>query len=414
MPLPDPSSHVMTLAAAGPSTPLGPFEDSAVAWTTWVTLMGFVGLTALALIAVGPAARRIGSDALASVTVRLTRVAVVLGVLAVPAVLTDFAHGASETGGYNYGAAWDSLYDGSNAGRLSGLEVTLILVAAVLIAPLTVRKVAAGPARRLLLATALGAGAVALGTTKFPDAVPDDWSRTVFETVMWMLHLLGGSVWIGGLAGLLLLALPSAVTPDVRGAFWSPAIRRFSVTAMSCVAAIALSGLFLYWEHVDGLSQLTTTMYGRVLGVKILIFGALLVFGMFNQFWLHPRVDALRAAGDHRPLHQILVRKFPATVAVEALLGMTVVFVAPFLHGSARNQAFQADAAKHSSVALDDLPKIPTKEVSASTWIWGTSETVLVIALMIVGYLISGSLARRRAAATEPVVAKAAASLVET
>ncbi len=393
-------SHVPFLAAPAPSTPLGPFADSAVVWTTWVTLMGFVGLTALALIAAGPAARRIGDDALAAVTTRLTRAAVVLGVLAVPAVLTDLAH-SGDDGGFHYGTAWHSLYDGSNVGRLSGLEVTLILVGSALLAPLTVRGIAKSPARRWLLATGLASGAVALGTTKFPDAAPDpgDWGRTSFETVMWMFHLSGGSVWLGGLAGLALLALPGAVAPADRGAFWSPAIRRFSVTAMSCVAAIALSGLFLYWEHVDGPSQLFTTMYGRVLGVKILIFGTLLLLGVFNQFWLHPRIDALRAAGDDRPLHTLLVRRFPAVVTLEALLGMTVVFVAPFLHGSARNQAFQADTAKRSAtpVSLDDLPKLSPKTAGVSTWVWGSAETIGVIALMIVGYWFSGVIARRRA-----------------
>ncbi|WP_327288729.1 copper resistance D family protein [Streptomyces sp. NBC_01198] len=407
MPLPDLSPHVMTLSAAAPSTPLGPFEDSAVTWTTWVTLIGFVGLTALALTAVGPAARALGAAAQGALTARLARAAVVLGVLAVPAVLSDLAHGASASGGYDYTAARDALYDGSNGGRLLGLEVTLILLGAALLAPLTMRRIAAGPARTWLLAAGLGAGAVALGTTKFPDAVPEDWGRTSFETVMWMLHLLGGSVWLGGLAGLLLLllpgALPAAVPAAGRGAFWSLAIRRFSAAAMTCVAAIALSGLFLYWEHVDGLSQLTSTMYGRVLGVKILIFGTLLLLGAFNQFWLHPRIDALRAAGDDRPLHSILVRRFPATVTAETLLGMAVVFVAPFLHGSARNQAFQADAAKHAgAVSADDLPKIPAKEVSASTWVWGTSETVVVIAVMVAAYLVSGRLARRRNAPVTP------------
>lgn len=33
-----------------------------------------------------------------------------------------------------------------------------------------------------------------------------------------------------------------------------------------------------------------------------------------------------------------------------------------------------------------------------STWVWGTTETVTLIALMIAGFLISGSLARRRTA----------------
>lgn len=398
MPLLSQTSQALPFSAAAPSTPLGPFEDSVVAWTTWTTLMGFVGLVVLALVAVGPAARRAGPDTLAAVTVRLSRAALILGILAVPALLTDLAHSASASGGYDYGAAWNSLYDGSNDGRLSGLEVTLVLIGAALVAPLAVRNIAASAARRWLLAAGLGAGAVALGATKFPDAVPDDWGRTSFETLMWMLHLLGGAVWIGGLMGLLLLAVPGAIADADRGAFWSPAIRRFSVAAMTCVAAIALSGLFLYWEHVDGPSQLATTMYGRVLGVKILIFGTMLLLGVFNQFWLQPRVDALRAAGDQRPLHTLLLKKFPVTVAAETLLGLTVLFVAPFLHGSARNQAFQAGIAQHSAIAVDDLPKLPAKEVSMSTWVWGTTETVTLIALMIAGYLISGSLARRRTA----------------
>jgi hypothetical protein len=148
-------------------------------------------------------------------------------------------------------------------------------------------------------------------------------------------------------------------------------------------------------------------MYGRVLGVKILVFGTLLLLGAFNQFWLHPRIDALRAAGDDRPLHTVLVRRFPVVVAAETLLGMSVLFVAPFLHGSARNQAFQAAAARHA-VSADDLPKLPAKEVSASTWVWGTSETLLVVALMVACYLVSGRIARRRtarAAAGGPAVA---------
>jgi putative copper export protein len=385
-----------------PSTPLGPFEDSAVAWTTWVTLMGFVGFIALALVVAGPPARRAGTDTLARVTTRLAAVAVVLGVLAGPAVLTDLAHDASESGGYDYGAAWDSLYDGSNAGRLSGLAVTFSLLGAALIAALLVRSVAGGRARPWLLGAGLLAGTVSLGTTKFPDEVPDDWGRTSFETLMWMLHLFGGAFWLGGLAGLLLLAWPGAIAADDRGPFWSSAIRRFSAVAMSCVAAIALSGLFLYWEHVDGPSQLFTTMYGRVLGVKILIFGTLLLLGIVNQFWLQPRIEALRASGDDRPLRVLLVREFRVTVGVEALLLLSVLFIAPFLHGSARNQAFQAAAAKHATSATAKLPKIAAKEVSGSTWAWGITETIVVIALMVAGYVVSGRIARRRAATATP------------
>ena len=386
-------------AAAAPSTPLGPFADSAVAWSTWVTLMGFVGLAALALLIAVPAAARAAPGATAAVTTRLARAAVLLGVLAVPAVLTDLAHDASASDGYDYSAAWNSLYDGSNAGRLSGLEVTLIVVGVALLAPLTARSLTAGRATGWLLGGGLAAAAVALGTTRFPDQVPADWGRSIFQTLMWMLHLIGGAVWLGGLVGLALLALPGALPATAeRGAFWSLALRRFSAWAMGCVAAIALSGLFLYWQHVDGPSQLLSTMYGRVLGVKIIIFGALLLLGMYNQFWLHPRIDALRAAGEERPLATVLLRRFPLVVATEVLLGLALLFVAPFLHGSARNQAYQANLAEHSVTAVDakTLPKLPPKTATASTWVWGSAETVAVVAVMVGGYRVSGRLARRR------------------
>lgn len=95
------------------------------------------------------------------------------------------------------------------------------------------------------------------------------------------------------------------------------------------------------------------------------------------------------------------MRQFPAVVTVETLLGMSLLFVAPFLHGSARNQAFQAETAKHSATAIspENLPRLPDKVVSASTWVLGSTETIVLIALMIGGYWYSGVLARRRTAA---------------
>jgi putative copper export protein len=291
------------LSAPAPSTPLGPFEDSAVSWAFWVTLMAFAGLAALMAVVAG-AARAAGAQAEAGVRTRLARAAVAAGVLALPAVLTELAHGDS---GYDYGAAWGAVFDGTGAGWEAGLQVFGPPVGALLLLPAAVRRPGSARAGAWARRGALGLGVVALGSTEFPDAVPDDWGRESFDTAVWMLHLVGGGIWVGGLVGLLCLALPGAVPPAGRAAFWAPAIRRFSVVAMSCVAAIGLSGLFLYWEHVDGPSQLLTTMYGRVLGVKILLFGGLLLGG-FNQFWLHPRIDALRAAGEARPLRTVLVR----------------------------------------------------------------------------------------------------------
>ncbi|MGH3167749.1 MAG: copper resistance D family protein, partial [Trebonia sp.] len=186
------------------------------------------------------------------------------------------------------------------------------------------------------------------------------------------------------------------MAPGDKSGFWLAVIRRFSALAMGSVAAITLSGLFLYWEHADGPEQLLTTMYGRVLAVKILIFGVLLLLGGANQFLLHPRIEALRAAGDERVLRTILVRRFPAVVAVELLLGLTVLFVALFLHGSARDEAYQAQPSVYRSAPADALPKLLAKQSSAATWIEGTAETTARAAIMIAGYRVSGRRARRR------------------
>jgi putative copper export protein len=247
--------------------------------------------------------------------------------------------------------------------------------------------------RRATVAVAAASASIALVTTKLPAEAPDDWSRAATDTLMWVLHLVGGAVWVGGLIGLLALALPGGVPLARRGAFWSRLIRRFSVTAMTCVAAILLSGLWLYWEHVDGPSQLLSTLYGRVLGVKLLIFGALFALGAANQFWLHPRIERLRAAGDQRSALTLLAREFPAVVAAEVLLALAILLVAPFLHGSARNEAYQRD---HPVAAGADPVRAPQKEPSATTWVYGTAETAAIVLVLVGGYRVSGRLARRR------------------
>ena len=107
MPTSDQLLALIPQAAPIPATPLGSFEDSAVSWLTWVTLMGFVGVTALSLISTGPAANRLNAATLSAVTRRLARAGSVFGALAVrprrnrPAIpgrlnrlirLTDSAH----------------------------------------------------------------------------------------------------------------------------------------------------------------------------------------------------------------------------------------------------------------------------------------------------------------------------------
>jgi hypothetical protein len=54
------------------------------------------------------------------------------------------------------------------------------------------------------------------------------------------------------------------------------------------------------------------------------------------------------------------------------------------------------------------------KAAHASTWVWGTTDTIVVIAMMVIGYRVSARLAQRRTATTSPAPAPAIASAPAT
>ncbi|GAA5193766.1 hypothetical protein GCM10023322_56510 [Rugosimonospora acidiphila] len=326
-----------TVVQPKPDTPLGSLRDNLVEWVPIIAIMIFVGSLVLRFLVSAPISRRLGDPALAERTDRwLVRLAAVAIAVFVPTTLAELAF---DDGQFDFGSIWPSL--GADAsGHLVGARLALTALAALCLIPLAF--VRARPSvRTWLMGAGLLCGLGELAGREIPTSSGDDWPRTIFNTVLYVFHLWGGGVWIGGLAGLLILAL-GAVPAQVRRGFWPSAIRRFSTSAMSAVGVLVLSGLWLYWVHIDGVQQLVTTLYGRTLLVKLIVVAALVLLGGANQFWLMPRIDAQHAAGDHRGLRDTLVRHFRTTIAVEVILGLLVLFIAPLLGGSARNQAFQA------------------------------------------------------------------------
>ncbi|MEU1385979.1 MULTISPECIES: cytochrome c oxidase assembly protein [unclassified Nonomuraea] len=86
-----------------------------------------------------------------------------------------------------------------------------------------------------------------------------------------MAHLLGVSVWVGGLAAVLLHFRRSA---DLR-----VVLPRFSTIALCCFAAVALSGLVSAWVRLDTLSDLWLSRYGLLLLAKVAALAVLAWFG---------------------------------------------------------------------------------------------------------------------------------------
>jgi putative copper export protein/methionine-rich copper-binding protein CopC len=341
-----------TVVQPKPSTPLGPIEDDVVEWVPFVAIMAFVGILFLRFFVSAPAARRATNPAvLDSSDRRLVRLAAAAIVVFIPTSLAQISY---DEGSFDFGVIWSSLgADGD--GHVVAARLVLTLIAALCVVPMAFRR--ARP-RVPLLAIGLGSGLLELALREVPTEKPPNVPRTVWNDVLYIGHLWGAAIWIGGLIALTGLVIGKAIPPDARRDFWPPAVRRFSTTAMGAVAALVLSGLWLYWAHVDGWSQMLHTMYGRTLLVKLIVVAVLILIGALNQFWLMPRLDSYQSRGNDGAVNHAIARDFRVTIAVEVLLGVAVLFIAPLLGGSARNQAFQASPAALAQSATVDGIKV--------------------------------------------------------
>jgi copper transport protein len=140
------------------------------------------------------------------------------------------------------------------------------------------------------------------------------------------LHLTAGSVWLGGLIGLLVLwwSLPAAR----RTAGLIVCVPRFSNVAFVSVLALIGSGIGASLIHLPTFSSLWETSYGQTLLVKIGLLSATMLLAAVNLLRTRPR---LVAAGERPELGSgaaVLLRRL---VSVELLLVVAAVTAAAVL-----------------------------------------------------------------------------------
>lgn len=170
------------------------------------------------------------------------------------------------------------------------------------------------------------------------------WPREIFSRTLDWGHLYAAAIWIGGLAGLVVLRASMRPRAGRPGELWPIVLRRFSAIATVCVGALILSGLWMAWPHVGPPRLLVQTLYGETLLVKLILVLIVLGVAAANQLWLLPRIEAARGDGGGSTA-SIALRRFRKTVVAEVVLVMLILLVVPFLSGSARTQELQAKAA---------------------------------------------------------------------
>jgi copper transport protein len=141
-------------------------------------------------------------------------------------------------------------------------------------------------------------------------------------------HLAAGSIWIGGLVGLLVLA---AVTEAGRRVpVLAVVVPRFSRAAMGSVAVLLATGITASIVQLPTLASLWETNYGKALIAKSLLLACALVLGAVNNLRSRPRLVAAAERRD-QPLGDSAARLLRRLVLSETALLAGAVAAAAIL-----------------------------------------------------------------------------------
>jgi copper transport protein len=141
------------------------------------------------------------------------------------------------------------------------------------------------------------------------------------------VHLAGGSLWVGGLIGLIVLwrSLPAAM----RTAGLAISVPRFSNTAFASVNLVIASGVAASVVHLPTLSSLWQTSYGKAIIVKVLLLGGAMMLAAVNLLWTKPRLAA--AAGDRPEIGPATAKLLRRLVGSEILIVAGIIAAAAVL-----------------------------------------------------------------------------------
>ena len=183
------------------------------------------------------------------------------------------------------------------------------------------------------------------------------------------LHLVGMCVWVGGLMALgLLLPLLGPALPDT--------LRRYSLLATWCYAAIALSGLLFALLTVDDLADLSSA-YWVLIWAKVLLLGVLGVFGALQR-----RVVIGRGA-DRPWLFGALAAGELAVMGAAVALGTVLSRTPP--------PVVESSADVDTAVfALTGYPMPPPYSSARLLDTWQVNWLFLLVALVAVGLYAAG------------------------
>ena len=196
-------------------------------------------------------------------------------------------------------------------------------------------------------------------------------------------HLVGVSLWLGGLLGLVVLRRSLGDSLGV-------VARRYSSLALWCFVIVGVSGVMSASTRLSGWRDLTTD-YGVLVLAKVLAFVALGVAGWWHRRAMLERIDA----GGRRA--------FARLAAGEAIVMGAAVGIATALSRTAPPVP-ETERDPSAALALTGFPAPPAP--SAMSWLtaWRVEWLFLAVALLAIGLYVAGVIRLRRRGDAWPVL----------
>lgn len=232
------------------------------------------------------------------------------------AVAATLAEAADAAGGLSPALMGVFLFD---AGPGLGRIVSVLLLA-----------LAAGTAPRHPRAAA-AAVTMALGAVALSGHAASARPRLLAITNDW-LHLIAGSIWVGGI-GLLVLVWGPALRrgdPALRTAVTRDVLPGFGRVALPAAVLVGLSGLASLTLQLGALDELVDTAYGRILLAKMALVGVIALLSFVHVYRLRPRLLTPPPKPRLERRHWRLLRAEPVVgLAVVVAVGLLVAFPLP-------------------------------------------------------------------------------------
>ena len=296
-------------------------------WVMFVSVMAAIGLFVMRLFTARPLVGHVEGTTLRALTLAFAGAAAI-GLIAIPVYLDFSTANESLRSVFDLGALVP-LYRVTAFGRaIVDMEITFALFCLAAGIALWVDR--PDRARRSIAELMASCGAVlaAAAVLVVPGAAGHaaQTSPRGLTLLFDWLHVASGSVWLGGLIGLLVLWFAAA--PRLRVPTLSDYVPRFSNVALVSVAVVAATGVGEAIDHMPAVNALWETGYGKAILVKAgLLLGAMLI-ASGNLLRSRPRLVAARRQPE---VGEPVARLLRGLVSAEVVVVIGVVFAATLL-----------------------------------------------------------------------------------